>query len=89
MQPHFLNKYSHVQRYGKTFRSGLGQINRVASQIGCGSKHVILSGLKQVRINQVAGWVGLTRIFHMIFFFFIKKKSCIYYLESHATNYLM
>ena len=86
MQPHFLNIYSHVQRYGKTFRSGLGQINRVVSQIGCGSKYVILSGLKQVRINQVAGRVGLTRIFHMIFFFFIKKKSCIYYLKSHATN---
>ena len=48
----------------------LGEVNQVASQIGCGSKHVILSGLKQVRINQVAGRVGLTRIFHMIFFFF-------------------
>ena len=70
MQPHFLNKYSHVQTYGKTVRSGLDQVNRVAGQMGCGSKHVILSGLRQVRINQVAGRVGLTCIFHMNFFFF-------------------
>ena len=54
-------------------------------------KWVILSGLKRTQVNRVAGWIRLTCIFHMIFFFFfnIRKTTCICHLKSYAINYLM
>ena len=65
------------------------RLGRVGSS-GCGSKRVILSGLKRVRVNQVAGQVGLSwPVFFTWIFFFIKKTTFICHLESHATNYLM
>ena len=43
----------------------------------------------RVQVESIGLQVGLTRIFHMIFFFFFKKTTCICHLENHATNYLM
>ena len=75
-------------RHGKTCGSGLG-----SGQSSCGSNgsRVILSGLKtgSGQSGCGSGRVGLARIFHMNFFIFIKKTTCICHLESYATNYLM
>ena len=82
---------TNTQKLNKTFSvksldmaKRAGRVGFGLGQMGCGSKRVILSGLK----NRVAGQVGLTHIFHMIFLF-IKKTTCICHLKSHATNYLM
>ena len=66
-------------------RSESGWVNWVASQ-----KQVILSGLK-TGLSQLgcgSGWIDLY-FSHELFFFLIKKTTCICHLESHATNYLM
>ena len=66
-------------------RSESGWVNWVASK-----KQVILSGLK-TGLNQLgcgSGWIE-PYFSHDFFFFLIKKTTCICYLESHATNYLM
>ena len=72
------------------------QVNRVV-----GKKWVILSRLKTGSSQSGCESGRLTCIFHMNFFIFIifilyiyiyiyiKKTSCIYHLESHATNHLM
>ena len=45
-----------------------GLVNWVAGQTGHRSKRVILSGLKN-GFGSIGFWVGLTRIFHINFFF--------------------
>ena len=47
------------------------QVGFESGQMGCGSKWVILSELKGVRVNRIAGQVGLTRIFHFLFIIYI------------------
>ena len=59
-----------MRKHGKMGR--FGQVNRITGQ-----KMVILSGLKR-GLDQSGcglGWVGLTCIFHMDFFFFNYKKN--------------
>ena len=56
-----------------------------------GKKRVILSGLKN-GFGLIGLLVRSTHIFLMNFYFyffiFIKKTTCIFHLESYATNYL-
>ena len=52
-------------------------------------KWVILSGLKRAQVNRVAGWIRLTCIFHMIFFFFKYKKNNMYLPFEKLCNKLL
>ena len=62
------------------------QVNRVV-----GKKWVILNWLK-TSLGQLgcgSDQVDLYFSHDFYFFIYIKKKTCIYHLESHATNHLM
>ena len=78
MQPHFLNKYGHVQRHGKIVRSG---------QFGCRSNK---GHFKRVKMGSGQSGYGLGRVypyFHMKFFFY--KEKIMYLLFGKSCNKLL
>ena len=73
-----------VSRHGKMGGAGSGQVNRVTSHW---SKWVILSGLKRIRVNRVAGRID--PYFSHEFFFFIYKENNMYLLFGKLCNKLL
>ena len=69
--------------------AGLGWVNWVTSQMGCRSKRVILRGLKMGsgQSGCGSGQVKLTRIFHIIFFFY--KENNMYLPFGKLCNKLL
>ena len=74
-------------------RVGLGRVNQIAGQTG----HMSKTGhLKRVEIEFRSigllvglGWVKLTRIFHMNFFFFFNKENNMYLPFGKLCNKLL
>ena len=74
---------------------GVGWVGFGSGQLGCGlnRSRVILRGLK-MSSSQLGCELGrvdryFSHEFLFLFFIFIKKITCICYLKSYATNYLM
>ena len=77
-------------RHGKTGESGWVWVGSIGLQVKwvTSQKRVTLSRLKT---GSGQSGCGLGRVDPYFYknFFLIKKTTCICYLESHATNYLM
>ena len=85
-----------IIEYAKVLRNG--GVCRHSKTDGLGRVKWVTGHFKRVKngFGSIGLRVGLTRIFHMIFFLIfllfiiiIKKTTCICHLESYATNYLM